>query len=194
MDDDRLIWTREASEPGPDLPLFRVRFDSMRHPQTRLSQRCLVLETPDWVNVVAVTPEGRVVMVEQYRFGVGRLSLEPPAGIVGDGEKPLAAAQRELLEETGYGGDRWRYLGSVSPNAAFHDNRCHHWLVEDAEEIAAPSPDDGEAIRVRLMSIEDLRAEIAAGGIDHTLAQSALSRVFPLWSVPFVRPAPPEAG
>jgi ADP-ribose pyrophosphatase len=184
MRDDDLIWKRVAIEPGPALPLFTVRFDEMRHPTGTYTHRCLVLECPDWVNVVACTDSGHVVMVEQFRFGSGELSLEPPAGIVDDGESSLVAAKRELLEESGYGGGRWRYLGSVQPNPAFQSNLCHHWLVEGVSAVAPPTPEPGEALRVRLMRPVELREAFAAGLLKHTLAISALSRRMQLWDLP----------
>jgi ADP-ribose diphosphatase len=186
MQDEDLAWERIGSESGPEIPLFEVRIDLMRHPSGSYTHRCLVLECRDWVNVVAVTAQGRTVMVEQYRFGAGEVGLEPPAGIVDPGEEPLAAAQRELLEETGYGAGRWRYLGSVQPNPAFQNNLCHHWLAEDVAFLQQPTPDPGEALRVRLMTPDELRAAFAAGELKHTLALSALSRVFQLWDPPLV--------
>ncbi len=181
MREHDLIWERLRSEAGPELPLFRVRLDRMQSPATGAQQECLVLESPDWVNVVAVTPDRRIVMVEQYRFGSGEIGLEPPAGIVDPEEETLEAAKRELLEETGYASETWRYLGAVQPNPAFHDNLCHHWLAENVERVEEPRPDPGEVLRVSLMTPDELRTEVAAGRLRHTLAQSALSRVFPLW-------------
>ena len=110
---DSLTWHKLDSETGPELPLFNVRFDTMQHPTTAEKFQRMVLEAPDWVTVVAVTSDERVVMVEQFRFGVGRLTTEPVAGMVDPGEDSLAAGKRELLEETGFGEGRWRYLGSV---------------------------------------------------------------------------------
>jgi len=193
MQDESLTWATVASEAGPELPLFKVRFDRMRHPVTGTVRKALVLESPDWTNVVAITPEGSVVMVEQFRFGSGAISLEPPSGIVEPGEESLAAAKRELLEETGYSGGEWRHLGAVQPNPAFHDNYCHHWLAEGVVPTQPPELDDGEAIRVRLMSPDQLRDAVAAGELQHTLAQSALSRVFSLWLLAPVKHLPGSA-
>ncbi len=186
MTDESLRWARLASNDGPELPLFKVRFDTMQHPGTSQTFERMVLETPDWVNVVAVTRDQRIVMVEQFRFGIGELTMEPVAGIVDPGEDSLDAGKRELLEEAGFGEGRWRYLGAVQANPAFHDNLCHHWLAEDVVSVQPPSPDAGEAIRVHLMTLDEIRDAIAAGRLRHPLGLSALSRVFPLWELPYV--------
>ena len=186
MKDEDLLWVKVATEAGPELPLFRVRFDTMRHPTSSAEFQRLVLETSDWVTVVAVTTTGKIVMVEQYRFGVGELTIEPVAGTVDRGEDSFDAAKRELLEETGFGEGNWRYLGSVQANPAIHDNLCHHWLVENVVVVQSPAPDAGEAIRVHLMTLDEIKEAIAVGKLKHPLGLSALSRVFPLWELPYI--------
>lgn len=186
MKDDALRWEKLASREGPELPLFRVRFDTMRHPVSSEEFQRLVLETSDWVTVVAVTKDKKIVMVEQYRFGVGELTIEPVAGMVDPGEESLCAAKRELLEEAGYGEGSWRYLGSVQANPAIHNNLCHHWLVENVEAVQAPTPDSGEAIRVHLMTLDEVKEAVAVGKLKHPLGLSALTRVFPLWDLPYI--------
>ncbi len=177
----KLDWRRERSERGPRLGILDVRFDWMRHPSGERVLKRLVLESVDWVNVVALTRDGRSIMVDQYRFGIGARTLETPGGMVDAGETPLAAARRELLEETGYGGGDWRSLGAVEPNPAIHPHLCHHFLAAGVEQVAEPSPGPGEAIALEFLTLDGMRAAMGAGRLRHVLALSALSRVFPLF-------------
>ena len=160
--------------------MTRARFDTMEHPRTGKRLRRLVLETPDWINVVARTEDGRLVLVRQFRFGADEVTTEIPGGVVDPGETPEDAARRELREETGYTGGRWSPLGSVDPNPAFQDNRCHHWLAEGVRRTREPAPDPGEDIEVALLEADEVRAAIADGRIRHSLVICALSRVMDL--------------
>ena len=182
--DEQEPWHVTRSERGPALPLFQVRFDRVRNPRNGHHMKAVILEADDWVNVVAITPEEKVVVVRQYRFGTRRMTVEIPAGIVEAGETPKEAAIRELREETGYAAREWRYLGYVEPNPAFMDNACHNWLAVDASQVQRPNLDAGEDIRVGEMSKEELRREIKAGRLRHSLALVALAQVFDLWPDP----------
>ncbi len=173
-------WRRLASEAGADYGIFKSRHDTMENPRTGRAMRRVVLETPDWINVVAITPERRIVVVRQYRFGVGAVRTEIPGGMVDAGETPEEAARRELLEETGYTAPRWTYLGCVEPNPAFQDNLCHHWLAEDARPTHAPRLDGGEDIVIDTMNPEEMTDAIATGEIRHSLVISAVCRVLDL--------------
>ena len=183
---EKLEWQKVRSESGPDLGILNVRFDWLRHPTADRTLKRLVLKSVDWVNVVALTSDGQSVMVEQYRFGIGACTIETPGGMVDAGETPLEAAQRELQEETGYGSDRWSYLGAVQPNPAIHPHLCHHFLARDVEKYGSQQLGIGEAIAIRLYSIDEIRSAIADASLRHVLAISALSRVFELWPLPFV--------
>ena len=182
--DSALTWRKIKSEHGENLNILQVRHDWLEHPTSKDVMKRLVLESVDWINIVAITATGESVMVRQYRFGIGACTLETPGGMVDDGETPLEAAKRELLEETGYKSDDWSYLGAVEPNPAFHPHLCHHFLARKVEQVADLDLGPGEAIEIEICDLEELRAAMADGTLRHALALSALSRVYPLWKVP----------
>ena len=183
MENKGQAWEVLKSEPGEDLILFRARYDWVRNPRTAAKMKAVILEAPDWVNVVALTPQGKVLVVRQHRFGIGHATLEIPAGLVDPGEAQAEAVRRELAEETGYTSPRWTYLGWVEANPAFMNNRCHIWLAQDAVSTLAVELDDGEDIAVGEMSFDEIRGEIEAGRMRNALTLVALGRVFDLRGV-----------
>ncbi len=176
VDETPRPWPRLGSEYAQDLHLFQPRWDQMRNPRTGKVMARLVLETPAWVNVVARNARGRYLLVRQFRFGSASVTTEIPGGVVDAGESPLVAAKRELREETGHVAPRWTSLGSVAPNPAFQDNRCHHFLAEGATLEGALELDPGEDLCVIELEEGELREWVAQGRIDHVLVLSALSR------------------
>ncbi|MGB0996969.1 MAG: NUDIX hydrolase [Pseudomonadales bacterium] len=172
------------------LMLFEKRLDRLRNPRNNKVFERLVLESVDWVNVVALDANGHSLMIRQYRFGVGYTTLETPGGMVDPGEDSKTAAARELLEETGFASDNWSYLGAVEPNPAFHNHLCHHWLAQDVYQAQTQDLGDGESIALEFMSQEQVRSAVVSGELKHALALSALSRVFPVWPMPFMQADP----
>ena len=108
-------WEVLGSYQAADYVIFKARIDTLRSPRGAQGD-FIILECPEWVNVVALTEDRQAIMVRQFRHGVRCAGLEFPGGMVDPGESPLAAARRELLEETGYEASEWRELGFVHPD------------------------------------------------------------------------------
>ena len=133
-----------------------------------------VLETRNWINIIALDEQDRFVLVKQYRHGIDDLTLEGPAGVVEEGEDPLDTAKRELLEETGYSSDKWTTLGRVSANPAFMNNYCSIFLAENCKKTSGQNLDPFEEIDVVLKSKAELKKLIESQEVDHCLFISAI--------------------
>jgi len=171
-------WTVERTEPGPHLKLFGSRYDYMRNPRNGKTERMIIIESRDAVNIVALTPQRELVMVRQYRFGIHDYTLELPGGLVEAGEAPAVAARRELLEETGYAGKTWTYLGRIASNPVFMDSYIEHWMVEGAAPESVQLLDDGEEVFVELVPLQKARRMLLEGAFIHPHAASGLLRFF----------------
>ncbi len=158
-----------------DFKVFSVRRDRVRSPRTKKPHDVTVLVAPDWVNVVAVTAAGQVVLVRQFRHGTAETTLEIPGGAVDATDRsPLAAAKRELREETGYRAARWTRIGVVDPNPAIQTNACTTFLAEEAYRAGDADPDEGEELEVVIVSQRRLAALVRRGEIRHALVIAAL--------------------
>lgn len=133
-----------------------------------------VIEYPDWCSVVCFTARGELVMVEQYRHGIGRMSLELPAGAMEPGEPALDAARRELLEETGYDAEQWTPLGRCAPEPSKHSNYAYLFRADGAVKIDEQDLDATEHMAVRLVDPADLPRLIQEGDIVHGIHVAAL--------------------
>lgn len=157
-----------------DFRVFRVHEEHRRAPTTKAEHSFFVIEAPDWVNVVPVTKEGKLVFVRQYRFGTEEVTLEIPGGMIDPGDDgPLAAGLRELREETGYISERLVDLGAVEPNPALQTNRCHTVLALEATKDGPATPDGTEDLDVVLFDPADVPALITSGQITHALVVAA---------------------
>jgi 8-oxo-dGTP pyrophosphatase MutT (NUDIX family) len=161
------------------LNLLSVRY---RHPVRGTERNFVVVQPSDWCNVLALTPDGRLVLVRQFRFGIDDFSVEIPGGVMEVGEDPIEAGLRELREETGFVGTRARLLGSTHPNPAIQSNRCHFVLVEDAVQSEALEWDADEEIEVLAVPVAEVLARARAGGITHALVLNALFLFEPYWA------------
>lgn len=144
-------------------------------PRTGRPHAFTVLDGPDWINVVALTASGEMLLVRQFRHGTQTETIELPGGSTdGRDATPLEAAKRELLEETGHVSDDWSLLGVVDPNPAIQSNACHTFLARGARKVADPRFDGGEDLSALLLPRAEVERLLRDGTIRHALTVAAL--------------------
>jgi 8-oxo-dGTP pyrophosphatase MutT (NUDIX family) len=148
----------------------------------------------DWCNVVALTPDERVVFVWQYRFGTDSLSLEIPGGMIDPGESPEQAAVRELREETGYEADSIELLLSTEPNPAVQNNRCFTFLARGARKTRATGFDAQEELETTLVPAARVGELLDSGEVTHGIVQGALETFWRKHGAGATRAAPGARG
>ncbi len=167
-------WKKNSEKTAYECGFFRINVQQSSSPLTGKSHPFYILSTRDWVNIIALTADRKVLLVSQYRHGSGEVSLEIPGGAVDSkGEAPLKAAQRELLEETGHEAGEWHLLGRVRPNPAILDNCCHLYLALGARKVADLSLDEAEELEVSLRDLSELESLVRDGKIQHALVVAA---------------------
>ncbi|MDE5622767.1 MAG: NUDIX hydrolase [Alistipes sp.] len=172
-------WEVLHSEYLARKPWFTVRHETIGLPDGRRIPDYYVFEYPDWVNVIAVTRDGRFVLIDQYRHGLGETSYEIPAGVMEPADRsPLEAARRELLEETGFGGGQWRPLTVLSANPATQNNLTHCFLATDVEPVAEQHLDATEDLRVHLLTRDEVLELLRTDRIRQALMAAPLWRYF----------------
>lgn len=168
-------WEKRGSRPVGDFRIFTIRSDRRVSPRTTKEHDFYIIDCANWVNVIALTPDRQLVMVEQYRHGSETLELEIPGGMMDPSDSsPEAAGVRELREETGYEGERPRIIGRILPNPAIMSNVCYTVLVENCRLNHPPQMDHAEDLVTRLIPVSEFPALVAAGKIQHSLVVVAL--------------------
>jgi ADP-ribose pyrophosphatase len=175
-------WNKVGSQPAVSFRIFSVRTERKVSPRTGAEHEVYVIDTANWVNVIAVTPDRQLVMIEQYRHGTDTVELEIPGGVMDPRDtSPEAAGVRELREETGYSGGEPRIIGRIHPNPAIMSNTCFTVLVENCEFKHALEWDQGEDLITRLVPVAEIPKLVASGQIRHSLVVVALYH-YQLWA------------
>ena len=157
-------------------PWLTVRHDTVRLPDGRINPEYYVLEYPDWINVLAITEDGKFVFERQYRHGLGEVSHEICAGVCEkEDASPLVSAQRELLEETGYGNGEWREFMTLCANSSTHTNLTHCFLAVGVEKVSEQHLEDSEDLTVQLLTLEEVKALLKSDAVKQSLMAA------PLW-------------
>ena len=165
--DRKYLWRR---------PWLTVRKECVELPSGKRIPEYYILEYPEWVNVLAITKEKKLVMIRQWRHGIGRVDFELPAGVCEKKDlSALESGKRELAEETGYGGGRWEEFMVISANPSTHTNLTHCFLATDVEPIGEPHPEATEDLSVHLLDIEQVKQLILSDKIKQALHAA------PLW-------------
>jgi len=171
-------WETIDSEYIIKRPWMTARKDHLVMPSGQHCPEWYVMEFPEWINVIAVTTDGDIIMERQYRPGLKRYDWEIPAGVVEEGESLLQAAQRELLEETGYGNGEWKEMMATCANPTNTSNLSHTFLATNVVRISAPQQEKSEDISVWLMSQQELLEILMNGGVVQSLMAAPLWRMY----------------
>lgn len=168
----KVLGSKELLQAG----LFRLRVDRCELPDGRVMPGYYVMEFPDWVNIVPVTHDGKIVMVEQYRHASGRVHLEIPGGSLDPRltEDTKRGALRELAEETGYVPDDIRLVGKHFPNPAMQNNAMWTYIGFGCKKVSEPDPDPFEDIRVVELPVSEVYERVRSGQIDHSIVVASL--------------------
>lgn len=186
MDDERFIETQLSSEEVFSGCLLKVNVDRVRLPDGSQSVRECI-DHPGAVVMLAALDNGKLLFERQFRYPLGQVFLELPAGKLDAGEHPLDTARRELREETGYKARSWRHLGSMHPCIGYSNERIEFFLASGLSFVGS-APEQGEFLEVIELSLADALLAVRDGEITDGKTITGLfwaEKIFSgIWQVP----------
>lgn len=171
-------WKILSSEYIVKKPWATLRVDNCELPDGRIANEYYVLEYPNWANAVALTANGEVIMVRQYRHSGRITSIEIPGGVIEKDEDPLVSIKRELLEETGYQFDSFELVSTVYPNPATSNNVTYCYLAKGGIKVQEQELDEHEDIQIELYSVEEIKEMLLKNEIPQALHTTGLFYAF----------------
>jgi 8-oxo-dGTP pyrophosphatase MutT (NUDIX family) len=182
MSDSEFTFTKPAWKVTQDkkvyeTPIFNLHQKIMTPSGPQKAGTFYILDAPEWINVIALTPDRDIILVEQFRYGIEKCTLEIPGGMVDPGETPLESAMRELAEETGFTSQKWTKLGEVSSNPAIMTNFTHLYLAEECIQSEAQNTGEHEDILVHTIPVDEFLQLVKSGVIHHAIVLSAVSQL-----------------
>lgn len=159
-----------------ETPIFSLHQLELNPAKQQSIHPFYILKAPDWINMIPLTSNNEIILVEQYRVGVDETTLELPGGMVDPGESPLGAAKRELVEETGYISNEWELIGKTSSNPAILNNFTHLYIARNCEYTGSNNPDGSEDIKVHKMPLNDFLDLVRDGTVHHAIVLAAVAQ------------------
>lgn len=151
-------WKTLSSEYVYRAKWFTARVDRCEKPDGEVVEDYYVLEFPDWATALAVTEEGKVLLVKQYRHALGEECIELPGGCIDATDATYEdGIRRELLEETGYAFEKVHYLGKTSPNSSTNNNLMHMFIATGGRKVQEQQLDEHEEIEVLEITMDELK-------------------------------------
>lgn len=169
-------WLTQEDKKVFETPIFDLHVKRMAPKPDETAGDFYVLEAPEWINIIALTTENQIILVEQYRHGIDEVTLELPGGMVDEGERPFESAQRELLEETGFTSNDWKTLGKVSSNPAILTNYTHFYVASGCRKTSRQQPGRFEDISAHLMDLEKFFDYVRSGRVHHSIVVAAVAK------------------